>query len=304
MEPFKIHIIGCGSALPTGKHTVSSQIVEIRNKMFLVDCGEGTQAQLRRSHIRFSKISHIFISHLHGDHCLGLVGMLSTFGMLGRTAPIQIFAPMELEKVLKLQIDTFCHGLDYPLVFHATDTNQNKMIYEDHSVEVYSIPLQHRVPCCGFLFCEKSGLPHIRRDIIDMYGISVSQINNIKKGMDGVTASGETIDNALLVYPAEKARRYAYCSDTAYIPSLYRMLEGVDVLYHESTYGKDNEKMAMKYMHSTAEQAATVATDAHVGKLLLGHYSARYEDESVLLEEARSVFPNTVLSDEGMIIEV
>ena len=304
MEPFKIHIIGCGSALPTGKHTVSSQVVEIRNKMFLVDCGEGTQAQLRRSHIRFSKISHIFISHLHGDHCLGLVGMLSSFGMLGRTAPIHIFAPAALEKVLQLQIDTFCHGLDFPLVFHATETTQNKVIYEDHSVEVYSIPLQHRVPCCGFLFREKQGMPHIRRDIEDMYGISVSQINNIKRGLDGVTASGETIDNAQLVYPAEKARSYAYCSDTVYVPTLCGMLEGVDVLYHESTYGKDNEKMACKYMHSTAEQAATVARDAHVGKLLLGHYSARYEDERVLLEEARSVFPNTVLSDEGMVIEV
>ena len=272
--------------------------------MFLVDCGEGTQTQLRRSHIRFTKISHIFISHLHGDHCLGLAGMLSSFGMLGRTAPIHIFAPQALEKVLNLQIDTFCHGLDYPIVFHATETTEHKVIYEDHSVEVYSIPLQHRMPCCGFLFREKPGLPHIRRDIVDMYGISVSQINNIKQGKDGVTDTGEIIENDKLVWPAEKTRSYAYCSDTEYIPTLHQMVEGVDVLYHESTYGKDNEKMAHKYMHSTAEQAAMVARDAHVGKLLLGHYSARYEDEKVLLEEARTVFPNTALSNEGMIFEV
>lgn len=176
MEPFKVHILGCGSALPTLKHYASSQVVEVRKKLFMIDCGEGTQMQLRRSRIRFTKINHIFISHLHGDHCLGLIGMLSTFGMLGRTAPMHIFATEELGPILKSSLATFCSGLDYEICFHPIDTAKSTVIYEDRSLTVTTIPLNHRMPCCGFLFKEKPTMPHIRRDIIDLYGIPVSQI--------------------------------------------------------------------------------------------------------------------------------
>ena len=184
MEPFRVHILGCGSALPTLQHNASSQVVEIREKLFMVDCGEGTQVQLRRSRIRFTKLSAVFISHLHGDHCLGLIGMISTFGMLGRTAPLRIYAPAELENILQQQIELFCGGLEYKVEFHAVDTTKNQVIYEDRSVEVISLPLKHRMPCCGFLFREKPTRPHIKRDMIDYYHIPVSQIDNIKAGAD------------------------------------------------------------------------------------------------------------------------
>ena len=304
MEPFRVHILGCGSALPTLHHNASAQVVEIRGKLFLVDCGEGTQVQLRRSRLRFTKISAVFITHLHGDHCFGLIGMLSTFGLLGRTARLAIYAPAALEDMLKQQMQLFCHDFDYEVDFHAVDTCQQQVIYEDRSLTVETIPLEHRMPCCGYLFREKPSLPHIRRDMIDFYGISTSQINNIKAGADWTTPDGEVVSNERLVEPAEPARSYAYCSDTRYIPTLPARIKGVSTLYHESTYGEDNILMAQKYYHSTARQAALVAREAGVGQLLLGHYSSRYEDEQVLLREAQNVFENTYLTDENKIFDV
>ena len=304
MEPFRVHILGCGSALPTLHHNASAQVVEIRGKLFLVDCGEGTQVQLRRSRLRFTKISAVFITHLHGDHCFGLIGMLSTFGLLGRTARLAIYAPAALEDMLKQQMLLFCHDFDYEVDFHAVDTCQQQVVYEDRSLTVETIPLEHRMPCCGYLFREKPSLPHIRRDMIDFYGIPTSQINNIKAGADWTTPDGEVVSNERLVEPAEPARSYAYCSDTRYIPTLPARIKGVSTLYHESTYGEDNILMAQKYYHSTARQAALVAREAGVGQLLLGHYSSRYEDEQVLLREAQNVFENTYLTDENKIFDV
>ena len=304
MEPFRVHILGCGSALPTLHHNASAQVVEIRGKLFLVDCGEGTQVQLRRSRLRFTKISAVFITHLHGDHCFGLIGMLSTFGLLGRTARLAIYAPAALEDMLKQQMQLFCHDFDYEVDFHAVDTSQQQVIYEDRSLTVETIPLEHRMPCCGYLFREKPSLPHIRRDMIDFYGVPTSQINNIKAGADWTTPDGEVVSNERLVEPAEPARSYAYCSDTRYIPTLPARIKGVSTLYHESTYGEDNLLMAQKYYHSTARQAALVAREAGVGQLLLGHYSSRYEDEQVLLREAQNVFENTYLTDENKIFDV
>jgi ribonuclease Z len=290
--------------LPTLKHYASSQVVEVRGKLFLIDCGEGTQMQLRRSKLRFTKLSAVFISHLHGDHCLGLVGMLSTFGLLGRTAPIAVYGPKELSEVLRLQLDTFCKGLDYEVVFHEVDTTLQQVIYEDRSLTVESLPLEHRIPCCGFLFREKPMLPHIRRDMIDFLQIPVSQISNIKAGADWVTNDGNVIPNSQLVCPSEPPRSYAYCSDTRYIPTLHQRIEGVSTLYHESTYGDDNLPRAEKYYHSTARQAATVARDAHAGQLLLGHYSSRYDDEQILLQEAKKVFYNAKLTTEQAFFDV
>ena len=304
MEPFRVHILGCGSALPTLRHYASSQIVEVREKVFMIDCAEGTQMQLRRSRVRFNKLSHVFISHLHGDHCFGLIGMISTFGLLGRTATLHVHAPQALGPILQGQIDFFTHDLDFEVAFHPVDTTQQSVIYEDRSVVVETIPLQHRMPTCGFLIREKGLLPHIRREMIDFYQIPVSQINNIKNGADWTTAEGEVIPNSRLVKPADSARSYAYCSDTRYIPTLHEQLKGVNTLYHESTYGEDMLQNAEKYCHSTARQAAMVARDAGVGKLLLGHYSSRYEDEGVLLREAQEVFKNTFLTNEMDVIDV
>ena len=304
MEPFRVHILGCGSALPTLHHNASAQVVEMRGKLFLVDCGEGTQVQLRRSRLRFTKISAVFITHLHGDHCFGLIGMLSTFGLLGRTARLAIYAPAALEDMLKQQMQLFCHDFDYEVDFHAVDTSQQQVIYEDRSLTVESIPLEHRMPCCGYLFREKPSMPHIRRDMIDFYQIPTSQINNIKAGADWTTPDGEVVKNERLVEPADPTRSYAYCSDTRYIPTLHSRIKGVSTLYHESTYGEDNLLMAQKYYHSTARQAALVAREAGVGQLLLGHYSSRYEDEQVLLREAREVFENTHLTDENAVFDV
>lgn len=304
MEPFKVHILGCGSALPTLQHNASSQIVELREKLFMIDCGEGTQIQLRRSRIHFSKIIAVFISHLHGDHCFGLPGMISTFGMTGRTAPLHIYAPAAFEPILEQTLSFFCQGLEFKVVFHAVDTTQNKVVYEDRSLTVETIPLQHRIDCCGYLFREKPILPHIRRDMIDFYKIPISQINNIKAGADWVTAEGEVIANSRLTTPAEPARSYAYCSDTRYIKTLHELVKGVSTLYHESTYSAEDAERARLYWHSTSQDAARVARDASVGKLLLGHFSARYNNESQLLEEAKEIFPNSYLTCEGATFDI
>ena len=304
VEPFRVHILGCGSALPTLRHYPSAQIVEVREKLFMVDCGEGVQMQLRRCHVRFTKVSHVFISHLHGDHCFGLIGMISTLGLVGRTATLHIHANELLNDMLQRQMALFCHDLGYEVVFHPLDATRRDIIYEDRSLTVETIPLTHRLPTCGFLFREKPLLPHIRRDMIDFYQIPTSQIQNIKNGADWTLSDGTVVPNARLVTPADAPRSYAYCSDTRYMPELHKQLKGVSTLYHESTYGEDNLQMAQKYNHSTARQAAMVARDAGVGQLVLGHYSSRYEDETVLLNEAREVFENVRLSNEMDVINV
>ncbi|WP_036877462.1 ribonuclease Z [Xylanibacter oryzae] len=304
MEPFKVHVLGCGSALPTLRHSASSQIVEIREKMFMIDCGEGTQMQLRRSRIRFTKISAIFISHLHGDHCFGLIGLISTFGLLGRTSPLHIYAPSEYKKVLDIELDMFCKQLGYELIFHPVNTTLNQVIYEDKSLTVSSIPLDHRMPCCGFIFVEKPTSRHIIGDMMKIYEVPISQRNNIKNGADWTTPDGEVIKNEFLTKPADSVRSYAYCSDTKYLPNLHTYIKNVNLLYHESTYSDEFKILAAKYYHSTARQAASVARDANAGKLMLGHYSSRYESEQVLLDEAKEVFPNTILSEEMKTIDV
>lgn len=304
MEPFKIHILGCGSALPTLRHNPSAQVVEIREKQFLVDCGEGTQLNMRRSKIGFNRLTAVFISHIHGDHCFGLIGMLSSFGLLGRTMPLAIYAPKELKPVLDMLLKTFCNDFDYEIQFHAIDTTKRAIIYEDRSLTVESIPLKHRLPCSGFLFREKPTLPHIRRDMIDFYHIPISQINNIKNGASWTDEDGNIVPNSRLTRPSDPPRSYAYCSDTCYLPELYKQLEGATCIYHESTYTADDLEKAAKYFHSTAAQAAQVARDANAGRLLLGHYSSRYDKEQLLLDEARAIFPASELTYEGMIVEL
>ena len=276
--------------MPTTRHLPSMQVVDCRDKLFMVDCGEGAQLQLRRSGLSFNKLGHIFISHLHGDHCFGLIGLISTFGLLGRTATLHVYAPAQLEPMLKAQLDMFFnYDIGYKVEFHAIDTTKQQVIFEDRSLYVESIPLDHRMPCAGFLFREKPLSPHIRRDMIDFYRIPLSQIYNIKGGADWVTPDGQVVENHRLVTSPDPVRSYAYCSDTSYMPQLHEMVKGVDLLYHESTYGSEFERLARSYHHSTAAQAAMVARDAGAGQLMLGHYSARYDDETALLNEARAV---------------
>ena len=304
MEPFKLHILGCGSALPTLRHFPTTQVLECRGKLFMIDCGEGAQLQVRKAGLSFNKIGHIFISHMHGDHCFGLIGMISTFGLLGRTAALHVYGEPSLGAVIDFQLNAFCRDLGYEVVFHPVDTTRQAVVYEDRSLTVETIPLEHRLPCCGYLFREKPTLPHIRRDMLEFYGIPVSQIQNIKNGQDFVMPDGTVVPNDRLVKPADAPRAYAFVSDTKYMPHLAERLKGVTTLYHEATYADDNLEMAEKYNHSTARQAALVARDAGVGKLLLGHYSSRYLDEQVLLRQAQEVFSSSRLTSEFDVIDL
>ncbi len=304
MEKFEVHILGCGSALPTTRHFATSQVVNVREKLFMIDCGEGAQMQLRRSKLRFMRLNHVFISHLHGDHCFGLMGLISTFGLLGRTASLYIHCHPELERLLVPQLEFFCKGMGYRVVFRTFDPFKEDVIYEDRSLTVETIPLSHRIPTCGFLFSEKQTPRHIRRDMTDFYGIPVCELNRIKNGADYLLPDGTVVPNERLTSPADLPRRYAYCSDTLCLPRLINQLHGVDLLFHEATFAQSEQARARETFHSTASQAGEIAREAGVGQLLIGHFSARYEDEQVLLREAASVFPNTVLACETMKIAI
>ena len=304
MEPLELYIVGCGSANPTQRHLPASQVLSTRGKLFMVDCGEGTQTRMARLHLPMNRIGHIFISHTHADHCLGLPGLICTMSLLGRTSQLHIHAPQELQPFLNMTQETFCPNLEFPIIFHPVDTTKHQLIFEDRSVEVWSLPLRHRVPCCGYLFREKPGLPHIRRDITDMYEIPVCQLNNIKAGMDWTLPDGTVIPNSRLTTPPDPVRSYAYCSDTTPLPELVPMIQGVNLLFHEATFDKENEFRARQTFHSTTLDAARIASDAQVGCLVIGHYSSRMTDEQHLLDEAQSIFPNTLLADEGLRIPI
>lgn len=300
MEKFEVNILGCGSALPTTKHFLSSQVLNIRDKLFMIDCGEGAQIQFRRLKLNFNRLNRIFISHLHGDHCFGLPGFLSSLELLGRTATLYIHAQPEAEKVFQPFLSYFCRNMSYEVVFCPFDPAKSEVIFEDRTVKVRSIPLKHRVPTAGFLFEEKAKSPHIIREMIDFYKVPVSQINRIKEGEDFITDDGEIVPNNRLTRPAEPPKRYAYCSDTAYLETIIPIIEGVDLLFHEATFSGEDLARAKETFHTTAGQAAEIAKKANAKKLMIGHFSARYPNEKVLLEEARAIFPNTILAEEGM----
>ena len=304
MEKFELHILGCGSALPTTRHFATSQVVNLRDKLFMIDCGEGAQMQLRKSRLKFSRLNHIFISHLHGDHCFGLMGLISTFGLLGRTAELHIHSPKGLEELLTPMLNFFCHTLAYKVIFHEFDTRQTSVVYEDRSMTVTTIPLQHRIPCCGFLFAEKARPNHIIRDMVDFYKVPVYELNRIKNGSDYVTPEGEVIANTRLTRPSDPPRKYAYCSDTIFRPEIVKQLSGVDLLFHEATFAESELARAKETYHTTAAQAARIALEAGVRQLVIGHFSARYEEESILLKEASAVFPNTILAKENLCISL
>ena len=304
MEKFEVNILGCGSALPTTRHFASSQVVNIREKLFMIDCGEGAQLQLRRSKLKFTRLNHIFISHLHGDHCFGLMGLISTFGLLGRTATLHIYAHEELERLLAPHLEFFCKGMTYEVAFHHIDPTKEEVIYEDRSVTISTIPLKHRIPTCGFLFQEKQTPNHIIRDMVDFYRIPVFELNRIKNGEDYVTPEGTVVPNSRLTTPSDPARSYAYCSDTLCIKRIIPQIKGVDLLFHEGTFAQSDAARAKETFHTTAAQAAELALEAEVKQLVIGHFSARYEDESVLLKEAQAIYPNTVLAKENLRITI
>ena len=304
MAEFNINILGCGSALPTTRHLATSQIVDLRDKLYMIDCGEGTQVQMRRMRVRFGRLAHIFISHLHGDHCFGLPGLISTLGMLGRTGELVVHGPKEVETYLRPVMDLFCRGMEFEVRFNPVDTRSHSLVMEDRSLSVYSIPLKHRIPTCGYLFAEKPKEAHIIREMTDFYQVPVRCMKDIKQGQDYVTPEGEVVPNSRLTRPAAPPKRYAFCSDTAYNRSIIPIIEGADLLYHEATFAECDLALAKETFHSTARQAAEIARDAHVKRLVIGHYSARYEDLSELHREAEAVFPGTILGNEGTVIPV
>ncbi|MBQ5461347.1 MAG: ribonuclease Z [Bacteroidaceae bacterium] len=304
MEKFEVTVLGCGSALPTVKHNGSGMVVNIREKYFLVDCAEGTQVELRRNHIHLNRLFNVFITHLHGDHCFGLMGLISTLGLLGRTAPLHVYGPQDIGTLFQPLIDYHCNGMTYEVVFHPIDTHQNVCIYEDKSLQVFSIPLKHRIRCCGYYFKEKELSRHILKEAIEKYDIPISQINNVKAGLDYVMPNGQIIKNEVLTTPPSPARSFAYCSDTVFRPEIAEMMKGVDLLYHEATFAESEKLLCSKVYHSTAKQAAEIAQLAGAKQLMLGHYSSRYNDETILQKEAAEVFENTILAKEGLVVTV
>ncbi|MDR1742365.1 MAG: ribonuclease Z [Dysgonamonadaceae bacterium] len=304
MTDFKVLILGCGSATPTICHAPTAQVVELRNKLYLIDCGEGTQLQMRRYKVHFKRLNHVFISHLHGDHCFGLPGLISTFGMLGRKGDLFIHCPAEVEAFLSAILVQFCKELPYKVCFNVIDPNRHEMIMEDRSLCVYTIPLKHRIPTCGFLFREKPSEPHIIREMIDYYNVPLREIPKIKQGADFVTEDGVVIPHNRLTRPAALPRSYAFCSDTSYTTSIIPYIQGVDCLYHESTFLEKDMPRAKETFHSTALQAAKIALKAGVKQLVLGHYSARYNDIHSFKTESETTFPKVVLSNEGLIIRI
>lgn len=303
MAKFQINFLGCGSATSTLQHLPSSQILNIRDNLFMIDCGEGAQLQMRRMKLKFSRLNHIFISHLHGDHCFGLPGLVSTLGLLGKGGTLVIHIFKDGAEQFGRMFDYFCRDMPYNVEFNII-TMSSSMIYEDDAITVKTIPLKHRIPAVGFLFEEKPKLRHINGELIGFYNIPRFKINEIREGKDFVTEAGIVIPNERLTLRAERAIRYAYCSDTAPAQKIIPFIEGVDCLYHEATYGNDHEMQARKRFHSTARQAAEVALKANVNELIIGHYSSRYPDNNILLEEAREIFPNTRLSNEGLQVDL
>ena len=305
MEKFEINILGCGSAVPTARHMTTAQLVNIHEKMFLVDCGEGTQTQIWKSGIKVTNMNHIFISHAHGDHFFGLVPLISSLTlMLARTEDLHLWLPADLEEPLRRDIEQYCF-LSFKLIMHPIDTTGRMVLYEDKEMMVETIPLNHRVACCGFLFSEKPKLPVLLPEKCKAYGIPPRELGKIKAGADWRLEDGTVVPNSELTVPSDFVpRKYAYCSDTVYYPEIIPQIKGVNLLYHEATFTLEDEQQAANAAHSTAAQAATIARDAQVGQLLIGHYSIRYDDETVLLTEAQNIFPKTRASQEGMTIEV
>ena len=296
---FELTILGSNSSIPAASRNPSAQILNIRDRYFLIDCGEGTQLQLRKNHIKMQRIGHIFISHLHGDHYFGLVGLLSTMNLLGREKPLVIFGPEGLQRIISIQLEAGDNKLRFPMEFRPVPNTSGAVLLEDDILSVTTVKLNHRVPTTGFVFREKPAARKMRKDAIAAYNVPISQITRIKAGADFVAEDGRTIPNSELTLDPPVPRAFAYCSDTCYDESILPHIQGVDLLYHEATFLNEKAERAAQTLHSTAEQAATIAVKAEVGRLVIGHYSARYRELEPFLEEACPVFAATELGIEG-----
>ena len=295
----KLTILGCYAATPRTFTNTTSQILEIKNRLFLIDCGEGTQVQLRKNKIRFSKINDIFISHLHGDHFFGLIGLVSTFTLLNRTTDLHIYGPKGIKEIIKLQLRLSNSWTNYGLFFHELESAESEVIFEDEKVLVKTIPLKHRIYTNGFLFQEKIGERKLNLDAVQNYEIDTCYYQKIKNGKDIILEDGRVIENKKLTFDPVPAKNYAFCSDTAYDESIIPIIENTDVLYHESTFLQSEENLAKKTLHSTAKEAAMIALKSNAKQLILGHYSTRYESIELFKEEAETIFPEVLLADDG-----
>ena len=300
----KLTILGSSSALPTSGRYPSAHVLNAHERLFLIDCGEGTQMQLRKTRIRFAKINHIFISHLHGDHVFGLYGLLSTFSLMGRKNPIHLYAPENYDSILKSHLSDFDINLSFEIDFIPLSGNNPVKILDDKYLTVTSFPLKHRVPAYGFLFREKLSDRNIIKECIDKYNIPPVRISAIKKGEDFIKSDGKIVKNAEITLPPPEPLSYAYCSDTKYFKRLASFVKEVSLLYHEATFDKTKEDLAEMTGHSTTLDAAKTALEANVGTLIIGHFSARYKDIAPLVDEARTIFPETYPAIDGKSYEV
>lgn len=299
----KLTILGCYSATPRTDTNPTSQVLDIKNHLFLIDCGEGTQVELRRHKIKFARIKHIFISHLHGDHYFGLVGLISTFRLLTRETDLHVYGPKGLKEIITLQMKLSDSWTNYKLIFHELTSKESECIYEDDKVEVHTIPLNHRVYTNGFLFKEKDNERKLNVVAAERANIDVSYYRKLKQGFDVVNEEGKLIKNDTVTLKGKLPLSYAFCSDTMYHEPIIPIIKGVDVLYHESTFLEKNKKLATPTKHSTAKQAATIAKHANAKTLILGHYSTRYDDLNEFFIEANSVFKNVELAQDGKVFE-
>jgi ribonuclease Z len=295
----KLTILGCYAATPRTLSNPTSQVLEIKNRFFLIDCAEGTQVQLRKSKVKFSKINHIFISHLHGDHFYGLIGLISTFMLLNRESDLHVYGPKGIKEIILIQLRASGSFTGYNLYFHELESKASEIIFEDDRVVVKTIPLNHRIYTNGFLFQEKNIERKLNIEAVENYNIDKVYYNKIKYGGDITLDDGTVIPNSELSFDPQVSKSYAYCSDTMYDESIIPIVENVDYLYHESTFLESEAHLSERTMHSTAKEAATIALKANVKNLILGHYSTRYGNINLFKSEAETIFPNVHLADDG-----
>lgn len=303
---FEVTILGSNSAIPANGRHPTSQVLNFNERLFLIDCGEGTQMQFNRYKIRFGKIDHIFISHLHGDHFFGLIGLITSYNLNHRTAPLHIYGPKGIDEIINLQLSYCSRPTDYPIVFHIFEPQNGAVVYEDKTIKVTSLVMLHRIPCSGFVFEEKFTEHNIKKEKIKEYSIPFEAIGDIKKGADLQLPNGQIIPNSELTLPFPEPRKYAFCTDTLYNEALLPYLQGVNLLYHEATFDKSRVDRAIETFHSTSAQAAEIAQKANVSRLIIGHFSSRYYEPDLenLLKEAQTVFPETKLALEGYTFKI
>lgn len=299
----KLSILGCYSATPRAMTNTTAQVLEINNHMFLIDCGEGTQVHLRKHKIKFNRIKHVFISHLHGDHFFGLVGLISTFRLLTREADLHVYGPKGIKEIVTLQMKLADSWTNYNLYFHELSSKESELIYEDDKVEVHTIPLEHRIYTNGYLFKEKEHERKLNINAVEEANINIAYYRKLKQGFDVENEDGVLIDNKLVTKPGPKSKSYAFCSDTVYKEDIVEIIKDTDVLYHESTFLDEHAHLAQRTKHSTAKEAAIIAKKANVDTLLLGHYSTRYGTLEPFKKEAEEVFKNVQLCEDGKTFE-